>query len=246
MTNDFDDLTRQTRRLTALHHTQYFASVVLAVCVWALMLVAVPALAHVPDLEVGSDRHSVAIGGPEVSRAIYGYLAPGEAHDDYTFTVSEPVTRVVGIIVPAYPEHAEFRPTVTVAGTAGGPTVIEDPGADPRASLWEPFSLASFYEGGEAELGFVPGVDYELTVSAGDTGARSGRYVVVFGGPEAFSADDIVATAGQLPRIWFGAYGGAPLRWNWAALVPLLLGVVTLVALLAWVVTRVTKRVRST
>ena len=66
--------------------------------------------AHVPALEPGADDGPVSIGGPEVSRATYGYLAPGDVYDEYRFAVGERVTRAVSIIVPAYPQHADFRP----------------------------------------------------------------------------------------------------------------------------------------
>ena len=42
-----------------------------------------PAEAHVPGLEPGSGDGPVSIGGPEVSRATYGYLAPGDVYDEY-------------------------------------------------------------------------------------------------------------------------------------------------------------------
>ena len=55
-------------------------------------------------------------------------------------------------------------------------------------------------------------------------------------GPEQFKARDIADTLWQLPLIWFGAYGGAPFRWNWFALIPLALtvGVVAVGAVAVW------------
>lgn len=193
----------------------------LAAC--AFLIAAVPAHAHVPGLE-GDSEGAAPIGGPEVSRATYGYLAPGEDVDEYVFTAGESVSRTIGIIVPAYAEHANFRPTLVVVPEDDDPVTIEDPGAEERRREFEPFSLAYFWWGGESEVEFVEGVSYTLRVEPGP-GDASGRYVIVFAGPERFEAADIGATLGQLPVIWFGAYGGAPLRWNWLALIPFAIGV---------------------
>jgi hypothetical protein len=179
-----------------------------------------PAEAHVPGLERGSDDGPVYIGGPEVSRATYGYLAPGDPYDEYRFTVSEQVTRAVGIIVPAYPDHADFRPGLVITAEERDRSEILGGATAPRQREFEPFSLTSFWHGGEREVTFEPGVLYTLRVQPGP-GSTSGRYVVVFAGPEQFTARDIADTLWQLPLIWFGAYGGAPFRWNWLALIPL-------------------------
>ena len=179
-----------------------------------------PAGAHVPGLEPGSGDGPVSIGGPEVSRATYGYLAPGDPHDEYRLTVPEQVTRTVGIIVPAYPEHTDFRPRLVITAEERDRLEIPDGATAPRQREFEPFSLTSFWHGGEREVTFEPGVLYTLRVQPGP-GSQSGRYVVVFAGPEQFTARDIAHTLWQLPLIWFGAYGGAPFRWNWLALIPL-------------------------
>lgn len=163
----------------------------------------------------------MAIDGPEVSRAIYGYLAPDETYDAYLFSVEEPVTRAIGVIVPARDEHAGFRPELTLLAGETEVASIADPGLSERKTEWEPFSLTTFWEGGEQEIAFEPGVEYELRVEPGDGYASSGRYVIVFGGPEAFTAGESVCTLLYLPVIWFGAYGGAPPHWNWWALIPL-------------------------
>ena len=112
---------------------------------------------------------------------------------------------------------------------------IVDGATTPRQREFEPFSLTSFWHGGEREVTFEPGVLYKLRVQPGP-GSQSGRYVVVFAGPEQFKARDIADTLWQLPFIWFGAYGGAPFRWNWLALIPLGLtvGLVAVIAVAAW------------
>ena len=193
-----------------------------------------PAEAHVPGLEPGSGDGPVSIGGPEVSRATYGYLAPGDPYDEYRFTVPEQVTRAVGIIVPAYPEHADFRPGLVITAEERDRLEIVDRATTPRQGEFEPFSLTYFWHGGERAVTFEPGVLYTLRVQPGP-GAQSGRYVLVFAGPEQFKARDIADTLWQLPLIWFGAYGGAPFRWNWLALIPfgLTVGLVAVIAVAA-------------
>jgi len=54
--------------------------------------------------------------------------------------------------------------------------------------------------------------------------------VIVFGGPEQFEAADTAETFAVLPRIWFGAYGGAPVHLGSVAMVPLVLVAGVLVA----------------
>ena len=195
-------------------------AVLIALVLIFVLAGALPAEAHVPGLEPGSGDGPVSIGGPEVSRATYGYLAPGDAYDEYRFTVPERVTRAVGVIVPAYPEHADFRPGLVITAEERDRLEIPDGATAQRQAEFEPFSLTYFWHGVEREVTFEPGVLYTLRVQPG-AGATSGRYVVVFAGPEQFKAGDIVDTLWQLPLIWFGAYGGAPLRWNWLALIPL-------------------------
>ena len=137
--------------------------------------------------------------------------------------------------------------TVIVTGdriAAVGDTATEeipDGATAQRQAEFEPFSLTYFWHGVEREVTFEPGVLYTLRVQPG-AGATSGRYVVVFAGPEQFKAGDIVDTLWQLPLIWFGAYGGAPLRWNWLALIPLGLTVGVVAVAVAGVRSRLSRR----
>lgn len=210
------------------------------VTILVTLLLAAPALAHVPDLEGTSEGTATPIEGPEVSRAIYGFIAPGETGDAYSFTVNEAVTRTIGVIVPAYPEHAGFRPTLSVSPEGRPGVEIPDPRREPRPREFEPFSLTYFWSGGEREVSFEPGVRYTVRVEPGP-GEDGGRYVIVFGGPERFEGRDTVATLRRLPLIWFGAYGGAPARFNALALIPL--GVVALLFLaVAFAVFRLVSR----
>jgi hypothetical protein len=197
------------------------AALALGTCMVGVSLPAAVAHAHVPTLERSAPGTAMAIDGPEVSRAIYGYLAPDETYDAYLFSVEEPVTRTIGVIVPARDEHAEFRPVLRLLTGGTEITTIADPGLSERDTEWEPFSLSTFWEGGEQAISFNPGVEYELRVEPGDDDATSGRYVIVFGGPEAFTVGETMRTLLYLPVIWFGAYGGAPPHWNWWAMIPL-------------------------
>jgi hypothetical protein len=186
----------------------------------------------------------MTVGGPEVSRAIYGYLAPDEESDVYTFHVDEPVSQTIGVIVPSRAEHEGFRPSLRLLTDGVEVALIDDPGLPEREAEWEPFSLTDFWTGGEQRIAFEPGVEYELRVEPGTGPDVSGRYVIVFGGPEAFTAADSARTLVYLPVIWFGAYGGAPAHWNWWALLPLGV-VVLLLALLVRAVIRIGARRRA-
>lgn len=188
----------------------------LALAFAAFCATATPASAHVPNLEpeVRDPSGLVEIAGPDVSRAFYGHLSEDEDGDLYRFSVSSDVTRSVGIIVPAYPEHSDFRPIIRIQAEGRLPMSLPDSDLDPRRPEFEPFSLTTFWWGGEHEIRFEGGRSYLLLVEPGPESSPSGRYVIVFGGPEVFSGDDALQSAADLPRIWFGAYGGAPYRMN--------------------------------
>jgi hypothetical protein len=222
-------------------------------CALALVVIGtVPALAHVPAVESGAhdDAHAgeaaaTPMGGPEKSRAVYGYVEDGEP-DRYAFTTSEPVVRTVGLIVPAYEEHADFRPTLALEADGVEVAHVDDPGLSAREREFEPFSLTWFWAGAEDEFQFEPGIEYTLVVEPGVGDDSTGRYVVVVGGPEEFTAADWGATLVSLPRIWLGQYGSAPYRWNWLALIPAAFTAAAIVAL-AWFVASAwrTRRERS-
>jgi hypothetical protein len=174
------------------------------------------ALAHVPTLEPEDSLPGdvVAIPSPDVSAAVYGYLTPEDGGDLYAFTVSSSVTRTVGLIVPAWEEHEDFRPELYVQAPGHRPISARWPDG-PLEEHFEPFSLASFWWGPELEVGLTPGQRYVVRVDPGDE-AQSGRYVLVFDGPEDVSPSSLR----DLPAVWFGAYGGAPQRFNPLIVVP--------------------------
>jgi hypothetical protein len=221
------------------------AALVVIAVVGALGLPAT-APAHVPTVEGaqgfedGADGDGeTRIGGPEKSRAIYGYLAGGV--DRYAFTTTQPIERTIGVIVPAYDEHASFYPTLILEEDGVEVARADDPAGDERTGEFEPFSLTTFWEGAEIEYGFEPGHDYVVRIEPGPTGDSSGRYVLVVGGPEAFTGSDIAETFRGLPRIWFGAYGGAPFRFNPLGLIPFAL-VAGVLGLLGYKIVRRVKR----
>lgn len=218
------------------------------VAVWVVGALALPAAvsAHVPAVEgaqgfedgAGTDGET-RIGGPEKSRAIYGYLE-GDA-DRYAFVTTQEVSRTIRVIVPAYDEHASFYPTIVLEADGVEIARAEDPAQDERPGEFEPFSLTTFWEGAELEYELEPDRDYVVRIEPGTTGDKSGRYVLVFSGPETFSASDVADTLRGLPRIWFGAYGGAPLRFNALALIPLGLAA-GILGLLGYLIVRVIRR----
>lgn len=225
---------RRRRRFTT-------GAVVVAIVALTALLPTEVARGHVPALESrAATGAATPVGGPDISRALYGYLAPGEGQDTYTFTVAEPVTTTVAILVPALAEHVGFNPTAIITAEEGPPVVLTTP-LD-GAAEWEPFSLTSFRTTAEEEVTFEPGRRYVLRVEP-TNGSRSGRYVLVFGGAERFTGPDTLRTLRDLPVIWFGAYGGAPFSMNWWALIPV--GIMAgLVVAAGWLIVRAVRSAR--
>ena len=193
----------------------------------AVLLMPTVALAHVPFLEPpgASDTRgpasapfpdAVRIGGPEVSRAIYGYLGPRQGADVYTFTVATTLTAPVGILVPVETGNAGFRPELTLYG-GDRPVGLFDRTPGVRATLFEPFSAETLYRGPEQDVTFAPGREYQLAVTPGTGTLRTGRYVVSMGTAETFSLQDAASVLPQIVRIKLGLYSEAPLRWDQAA-----------------------------
>ena len=210
-------------RLQVLRLCRLLLAASVAALLPALMLPA-RAEAHVPIIESAqpSDEQGTAnvpypqaqtLPSPTISRAVYGFLAPGTGRDAYTFTVATPVTTEVSLIVPKRLGLQNFRPSLRIfAENSGKEQKIPDPGADPRTSFYEPFSVASFWNGPVKNVTFEPGERYYVVVEPPVSGRKSGAYVLTFGGAEQFSAEDWAATLSAMPSIWFGGWAGGPVR----------------------------------
>lgn len=233
-------------RVRALVRRPVLYVALVAISVTAILGLPAAALGHVPTVEgtqgfednVGGDAET-QIGGPEKSRAVYGYLKDGV--DRYAFRATEPVARTIGVIVPAYKEHATFYPTMVLEEDGIEVARSDDAALAERTGEFEPFSLTTFWDSAELVYDFEPGHDYLVRIEPGQSGATSGRYVLVVGGPEAFSGSDIAETLRGLPRIWFGAYGGAPFRFNPLALIPFSI-VAGILGLLGTLIVRMLRR----
>jgi hypothetical protein len=173
-------LTRIRRRLGRALAATLVASLALT---WA----PASAFAHVPVLEpyARSDAQpkgeepfpsAAAIDGPDESRAIYGYLAAGEAFDAYRFEVRQAVTTTLSVLVPVRSGTADLRPAVSVVIDG---RVLADvlPVAGTRRTTYEPFSFMTLYQAGEQRLTFEPGHRYTLLVSKGRGTDTVGPYV---------------------------------------------------------------------
>lgn len=188
-------------------------------CASGLVIVS-SARAHVPEIvapvasdagDASSGPHPSAqpIGSPTVSRAVYGFLAPGRDFDVFFFTVDSPVSTTVDLLVPARSDYAGFEPRLSVYHPGTGVERAASPGSGDAE--YEPFSIESFREVRTAELELVPGDSYYLVVRSG-AGLSSGPYVLAFSGAERFSPSEIGSTLLALPVIWSGAWAGAPPR----------------------------------
>jgi hypothetical protein len=199
-------------------------TIVPALALFAALVLPAAAFAHVPFIE-GAQRSDASgsqavpypqaqpLPSPTISRAIYGYLAPGAKFDAYTFTVSQEVTAEVSLIVPRRVGLQTFRPNLKIFAEGSGQVVnAPDPGAAPRTSFYEPFSVASFWNGPVTMTTFKPGERYYVVVLPPTTGRTSGAYVLTFGGAEQFSAGDWASSLEAMPVIWLGSWAGGPVR----------------------------------
>jgi hypothetical protein len=108
-----------------------------------------------------------------------------------------------------------------------------------QATFFEPFSLQRFRS--ETDLAarrFEQGVPYTIAVTPGRGEKQTGPYVIVFGGPERFTAADVRSSFVSVPRIWLGLYGQWAVRWGMVA------ALAGLVALLVWAVVTAVRRKR--
>jgi hypothetical protein len=181
---------------------------------------ASPAYGHVPEIAApaASDAGGTTtdpypsaqpISSPAISRAVYGFLAPGRDFDVFRFTVNSQVTTTLDLIVPARSDYAGFQPRLSVYEEGSSEERSASPGSG--EAEYEPFSIESFREVQTIELELMPDKTYYLVVRSGP-GLASGPYVLAFSGAESFGSSEIGSTLLALPIIWSGAWAGAPLR----------------------------------
>lgn len=218
-----------------------------------VLLAPASAFAHVPILEQAGrapdTRGSAEIPFPQAqpiapptkSIAVYGYLARDQSLDAYVFTVPEKTVTTIELLVPVRAGLGDFRPTLMVFSEGKGERdLLRDPGTDPRERFYEPFSVATFYKGGNATLTFEPGERYYFVVTGGQGGRTFGAYTIGISGAEEFSGSETAQTLTVLPTIWLGSWGGGPVRPG--ALAGLTLLIVLLVLGTVWWVRRRRRR----
>ena len=219
-------MSRESRASHAVYGVTV-GSCALAVAMVVLSMLSRPqiASAHVPFIESAqrSDEQGTenvpypqaqTVPSPTISRAIYGYLAPTARFDAYTFTVAREVTTEVSLIVPKRAGLQTFRPSLRIYAEGSDKALtVSDPGSKPRTSFYEPFSIASFWDGPVTTATFKPGERYYAVIQPPRTGRASGAYVLTFGGAEEFSASGLglggCGDAINLARL-MGGRPGAP------------------------------------
>jgi hypothetical protein len=203
-----------------------------------------PAALHLPD--------------PSISRAVYGALAESEAFDAWAFEVPERIELPVQALVPAGDERRDFRPRLLLLGPGlpepeglpetiaerltarpdWGAVVVEDPGAEPRPTFFEPFSLTTYFRGGETRVTVEGGRRYVLVVD--EPSGRTGEYAIGIGEAESFTVAEALRAPLDVVRIKLGLYGQADL--DLSALAGLIAIATGLGGLVAWLVLRRRRR----
>ena len=185
-----------------------------------------PAIAHVPVLEpyAASTATSVLsmmtdsrrVEPPDESRAIYGTLVSRESGDGYWFSADQTIETTVEVLVPASVAEEEWAAVRFVV------TDVEARDIWPAApvseqAFFEPFSLQRFSVVARATYRFEEGHSYVLSVTPAQRVLPPGRvvpYVIAFSGSERFALRDVLSSAVDVPRIWFGLYGQWAPRWG--------------------------------
>jgi hypothetical protein len=200
---------------------------------------------------------------PRISRAVYGTLAAGELFDAYRLEIpptGDATAIPVELLIPASAANAAFRPSVAIIGAGEttpsvslpGPvlehlravqttvavTVAKDPGADPRASEYEPFVGETLWRGASTTVTVEPGETYYVLVY--DPAGATGEYRLVLGKAEGFTPGEALSTPGAILRIKLGLYGQDSFQWGFAAVLATVVALV--VALAVWLVRRRRRR----
>lgn len=225
------------RKLIGVSGVQAFVIALIA------LFAPLPVLVRLPVLEPAAASDSLGqrgdplpaatrIEGPSEARAVYGYLASGEAFDAYVFTAPEEAVVRIAIFVPEGSRAG--RPQLSLLDGGGGRMV--EPGSAPAATsdrMLEPLTLQTMRCGGRSPVRLRRGNTYYLRVAPGDD-AYGGPYVVTFTGHSDFSLPQRAGAAVALPRIWLGLYGQSPFRPRAAGRLALAAAVCVAAAGCAW------------
>jgi len=110
--------------------------------------------------------------------------------------------------------------------------VARDPGAEPRATEYEPFVGEQLWRGASTEVTLEPGKTYYLLVY--DSTGATGEYRLAVGEAERFTFADVLATPLAILRIKLGLYGQDPFDWGFAGVLALVAAAAA--ALVTWLV----------
>ena len=192
----------------------------------AFTIAAAQSWAHVPYIEKNDFsalrpfrvEHSI-----EQSLAIYGWLdnndidSPGDI-DVFIFTIEEPTTVYLEVLVPVCPGYEAFQPWFALAGPGlpepkallpfdippgYGIEVIQDMAtAGQRDTFYEFFGGKSYYKGPVFDKNLtIPGTYY---IYIWDPQKESGDYVAVLGRKEIWRFRDILQAFRNTPLIRLG------------------------------------------
>lgn len=192
--------------------------VVVPLALAALLVVAVPALAHVPYIETSdySQTRPFRVAPPvEKSIAAYAWFETGADIDVYSFQVTQPTHVYAQAIVPVCPGYEKLLPWFALVGPgllppnypvpfvlpAGyGAIVVPNlaPGAT-RRQFYEPFGGKSYYDGPALTMDVsTPGTWY---IYMWDPYGVGGDYVGVIGDREIWKLPDILRALVVTPII---------------------------------------------
>jgi hypothetical protein len=205
----------------------------------ALLLLATPALAHVPTFPEGNTTPERAVDVPDAAKSwsFYDRLAPGEVRY-YRFSLAAGERLRVGTFTPSASgftpgfvlmspaiEGADAVPDGVVVPDGMGATVV--PGERPGSPSYEPFGPSANYHTADLDQPVTRDTTYLLAVY--EPADRAGQVGVALGYREQFSLVeyltvpfDLVQThlwEGQSPVLVYGPWavtllGGVALAWR--------------------------------
>ena len=191
--------------------------VVIPLALAALVIAAVPALAHVPYIETGDYSESRPFGvQPPVDKSIaaYAWFQTGADIDVYRFQVTGPTRVFAQAIVPVCPGYENLRPWFALVGPGlpaptyaipfvlrqgYGAIVVPNLPGEPRRQFYEPFGGKSYYDGPALNMDVsTPGTWY---IYMWDPYNHGGDYVGVIGDKEIWKLPDILRALMVTPII---------------------------------------------